>query len=188
MKKALTTLTVFIALTAAALANGPKILTVDFGQTFLGYWKFQQEAEKLNSNRQAHQRELQSMAEALEAQAKQRQALIIEHQSPAISQERKTALEQEIQQLSVQLQQKQQEAIQFQQTNEQAMMRNEQALRASCQQDIFDVVAGIAEAESADFVMATENLIFSKPSYNITERVLEQLNANKPQSPATAAK
>lgn len=180
MKKILVTLTAFLALTAVSMAAGPKILTVDFGQTFLGYWKFQQEAEKLNSNRQAHQRELQTMGQELEEKARQRQAKIVEFQSPAISEERKATLQQEIQTMTEQLQQKQQEAIQFQQTNEQTMLKNEQALRASCQQDIFDVVAGIAEAESADFVMATENLIFSKESFNITAQVLEKLNATKP--------
>lgn len=186
MKKILVTLTAFLALTAISMANGPKILTVDFGQTFLGYWKFQQEAEKLNSSRQNHQRELQAMGQALEELAKQRHGLIQEFQSPAISDERRAALQQEIQKLTDQLQQKQQEAMQFQQTNEQAMAQNEQALRASCQQDIFDVVATIAEAEGADFVMATENLIFSKEGANITAKVLEKLNATKPATAAAA--
>lgn len=182
MKKTLVTITAFIALTACALANSPKILTVNMGQLYEGYWKAQDAQEKFNSSVQTAQEEIQQMARDGEALVNQINKLQEEFNSPAISAERKATVQQEIQQVAQLIQNKQQEIQRFRAEQDQTLAQRRQTIINYNLQNIRETVASVAEAENADFIFNTDGLavIYSKDSADITEKVLTKLNADKP--------
>lgn len=182
MKKTLVTITAFVALTLTALANSPKILTVNMGQLYEGYWKAQDAQEKFNSSVQTAQEEIQQMARDGEALVNEINKMQQEYNSPAISPERKTALQQEIQGVAQKIQQKQQEIQAFRAEQDQTLAQRRQTIINYNLQNIRETVAAIAEAEKADFVLNTDGLavIYSTDASDITQKVLTKLNADKP--------
>lgn len=188
MKKTLFTISAFIALTACALANTPKILTVNMGQLYEGYWKAQDAQEKFNSSVQTAQEEIQQMARDGEALVNQINKLQEEANSPAISEDRKKVVIGEIQQIAQKIQQKQQEIQNFRAQQDQTLAQRRQTIINYNLQSIRETVATVAEDEKADFVFNTDGLavIYSKDASDITQKVLVKLNADKPAAPAAA--
>lgn len=185
MKKTLFTLAAFIAFSVCALA-APKILTVNMGQVYEGYWKAQDAQQKFNSTVQTAQEEIQQMARDGETLVNKFNELQQEMNSPAVSEDRKKQVQDQLVGIGQQIQQKQQEIQRFRVEQDQTLAQRRQTIINYNLQQIRETVAEVAAADKADLVLNTDGLavIYSNDASDITKKVLDKLNADKPQTPA----
>lgn len=182
MRKLLLTFLALAAFSVASAQNAPVILTVNVARLYDGYWKAAEAEAKFQSSIENAQQEIQTMIEEGMAMTEKLQELQAEAGSPALSETRKQEITGELQAQIQQIQQKEAEVNQFRQKTDRQLQQRRQAITELHLNEIQEIVSEIAETKNADLVLNTQGLavVFAKETMDITDEVLEKLNADKP--------
>lgn len=157
-----------IATTSAEL----KIGYINSEQIFRDYEGTKQAQEKFNKEVARWEQEATKMQKDIKDLQEQ-----LEKQSLLLSEERKSEIQAQLQEKMIEYQKFLQEK--FGQQGE-ALKKNEDLTRPIVEQ-INVILEDIAKAENYDFVFDARNggLVWAKPAYDLTERVLQILNKEK---------
>jgi len=158
--------------TIAAASAELKIGYINSEQIFRDYEGTKQAQEKFNKEVARWEQEATKMQKEIKDLQEQ-----LEKQSLLLSEERKGEIQAQLQEKMIEYQKFLQEK--FGQQGE-ALKKNEDLTRPIVEQ-INVILEDIAKAENYDFVFDARNggLVWAKPAYDLTERVLQILNKEK---------
>jgi len=183
---------------SAALAQTPppafKLIVVDMGKVLNGYYKTEEYNAKFNDAAQKAQEQLDEMQKQMQATADQYKESVEKSKNTVLSQEARTQAEADAQKKMEDLQRMQAEAQDFRAKTQRSLQQRMTSSREMFFEEISKVVADIARARSATLVLdksgpsliGIPSVVYSDPSYEITEDVLKEVNKNRP-PPAPAA-
>lgn len=164
------------------------IVTVDLQKLLDGYYKAAQATQRLESVQQQAVAEREEKAKEIQTLAQEFQAKQEELQNPVLSEDSKAAKEAEIQQMGMGIQQKQQEAQRWWNQKVNDLQQQSQEISRDLINEIIKVVQEIALRDhGANLVLDTSSpaggvptILYSSDSLDITDKVLNQLNADAP--------
>ena len=187
MKKLYTTL--FAAFFAAALNAAPVVLVMDMQKAHMNYYKAKEAQQQLQASAQATKDELGKMDVKRQALIKDLKAVEEKLQNKALTDDAKKKIVEEAQPKMTELRQLEQNMQQMSQSTQQRLNQNAQQIGMQHRKEIMEVVNKVAAAKKADFVLEKNALYFSKPSADITDEVIAEINKNAPADvPAVPAK
>ena len=164
------------------------IVTVDLQKLLDGYYKAAQATQRLESVQQQAVAEREEKAKEIQTLAQEFQAKQEELQNPVLSEDSKAAKEAEIQQMGMGIQQKQQEAQRWWNQKVNDLQQQSQEISRDLINEIIKVVQEIAPRDHAsNLVLDTSSpaggvptVLYGSDSLDITDKVLNQLNADAP--------
>jgi Skp family chaperone for outer membrane proteins len=172
-----------------------KLIGFISSQKLIGdYWKVKELNEKLTADVNAAQKELLSMASELGKAAKEQQELNEKSNNPALNEEAKKKLKAEAESKFLALKQKENAINDFKTNSERRIMEMKQTEGDKITDIIKKTIEAVARAEEYTLIVDKDNpaILFSDGSSEITDKVLEKLNATQPKpavaiNPGTAA-
>jgi Skp family chaperone for outer membrane proteins len=171
-----------LALSAGVCAAQQLIGVVDAQRASAAYWKFQSDSQSLQDEQQRLQELQQSLRTQVEQLAKEIDAANQDANNTALSQERRDAAKKEAEEKTAQAQTFQSNF----QAQVQRFQSRAQSIQAADEADVMAAIEKVAKASNLDLVLYSTNAPFAK--VNITNQVIEALNANAPkEAPAAAA-
>lgn len=183
MKKIATVLFA-LALALPALAQTPKILTVDLNEVFNKYWKARSDMEKFQEAVRVTNEQIQQMTTQLSTRAEELQALQGRLQSPATTETAKEDMRREGQAKAREFEELRRQIEQQRQSSGTSLQQKRQDILETHLRDIRETVIAIANEQEADLVLNSGNnvsaVIFAADEYDITETVVARLNRNQP--------
>lgn len=175
MKKLLSM--IIVALSAVAL-NAQAIYVVDLQKVHANYYKTKAADAKLKSSAETSREELGRMDEQLSKMQKELESIDEKLKNPALNEAaKKKIIEEEAQPKVMQFNAARQERENWMRNAQQKLQQNAQSILAVHRKEIVDVIQKVAEQKKADFVLEKSAALFSKPTSDITEDVINLLNA-----------
>jgi outer membrane protein len=172
-----------LAATAISAEAQSKVASVDMKKLFSGYWKFKQSNTILEDRKASLYKDLKAQADELEKKSTAYKQLLEQANDPLIStaerEKRKTTAavkSKEVNEAKVGLES-------FQRQAQTTLAELEQRLSGNLLAEIQKKVAARAKSGSYSAVLniaATEIVIYTDPTADITESVLKDLNADAP--------
>ena len=174
---------VALAATAVALNANPVIYVVDLAQVHKNYYKTKIVQDQLTSALQSTNAELKKLedqrqklvAEIQEGEKKLQNPVLAEPAKKEIVEKELNPKANEIRNIVATMQSMKAQA-------QQKLMEQQKEVISEHKKDIVKVVEKIAEAKKADFVVEKNACYFSKPTADITEDVIAELNASAPKN------
>lgn len=201
MKITLTSLLAFGVVAASALAvqaqaqPAPKIAVVDMDKLYRNHWKTKDQEVKLKGEQQQAQSTFDGMRKDLNTVAAQLKELQDEAQNPISTADAKAKAQSDFQKLYGQFQQKQSDLQQFGQSVQAELQKQIQNFHTLLIDEISQLAIKVAQSHGATILLdksgvgitATHGVLWSDPSYDITDEVQAQIDKDKPASaPAPA--
>lgn len=199
MKKlihSLVALSTFIVGAAIAHAQpAPKILVIDMGTLFDKHYKTEEQGAKLKADEQKAQDELGRLNTEGNAMVEKYKELIEQVQNPALTGEAKSKAQADAQKMGQELQRKQQEVQAFQQNTRATFQQRIQNFRLLMIEEISKLAIDIAKKHGATILLdksgqtlfGVSNVIYTDPSYDITDEVMKEINKDRPAPSAAPA-
>lgn len=175
-----------LALAASSLASvaqqAPKMIAVNMETLFQGFYEVKEAEKKFQTSIEAVNQELQDMATELQPQREEFQALVAKTRNEALTEEARQEAQAKAVELEGMLRQKQQEFGQFQQQQRQTLDLRRNEIVKQHVDKIREVVSQFAQSKGADLVVNTaeQGVVFVADSFDMTDAVLEILNADAP--------
>jgi len=184
MKKIITTLAAFF--TAVLICSAQNIFVVDMAKAHSNYYKAKAADAQLKTVVDSTTQELQRLDAKRQELAKPLQELIEKAQNPAVTDDAKKEIQKEAEPKIMEMRQIEQNMQTLQQETRNRLQQQAQQIAAVHREEIVAVVQKIAEAKKADFIIEKAGTYFSKPSADITEDVIKELNKDAPAEPPAA--
>ena len=183
MKVKLLFLTAIFAFNAALHAE-VLILTVDIAKIYEGYYRAQDAKLKFSSSVEAAQEEIRLLMEEARQIADKLQEATGKAKNPGYTDEARARHGKEAEELAQKLRRKETEINNFQQTTKQNLDLRSQSILEGHFAQIKEAVKEIAEARRADLVLNVNGMgvVYAKSTADISNLVLERLNADAPPS------
>jgi outer membrane protein len=173
---------------AYAQTAAVRLATVDMGRLFEGYFRTAEAQERFQNAVEQAQAQAERMVTEGNALVEEYRRMLEEANNPALSAEARQRIESEAERKAQTIREKEREAQQFQMNTQRALQQRQMNHRQLMMDEIRQVVATIAREKGATLVLdSTVNVahggsavIFSDPSFDITEETLQELNKNQP--------
>ena len=179
MKKILTLFT--LSLAALSLRAEVVILTVNMGELYNKYHRAQEAQTKFNSEVEKAQDEIRQMIDEGRQLASSLQEAIAKANNPALTDSAKQSASKEAEDLQMQIRRKEIEVNNFKQQTDQILAARRQSAMNLSLDEIKQAIEQVAKKYNADLVLNSDgiSLVYSDPSKDVTQPVLQVLNANK---------
>lgn len=170
----------FGTLTAVAQKT-PVLLIVDMQKLYQDYWKAAEARDKLQSSVETAQAQIEEMLEDRNNLQEALTTLNEQLQSDAIAEAAREELTSQAQERLEELRQKNMDIQQFRQRSQTTLQQRQQGIVQLHFNEIREVVEDIAVSKGADLVLNSAGvaIIYADDSYDITQEVLDQLNASQ---------
>lgn len=173
----------------------PKVAIVDMGKIYDGHYKTEEQNNKLRSDMQKAQVELDRINKEGNDLIEQYKESIEQAKNPALTNEARGKAEADTQVKLEAVQRKQQERDQFTGTVDESRQEQVRKFREFLLGEISKVATDIAKKKGASILMdksgptifGISNVIYFDPAYDITEDVIAEINKGRPATPAPAA-
>lgn len=199
MKKTISSLVAVAALGlfAAGASAQPaplKIVVVDMAKLYDNHYKTLEQNAKLQADKQKAEQDVERMNKEGNALVEEYKNLEEQSTNAALTAEAKSKAANEAKQKLEQIQQKQNEIRTFIQNSSQSLNQRLQTFRSVMLEEISKVVTEVAKRHGATLVLdksgpsliGISNLIYSDPSYDITDEVMAEINKTRPATAPTA--
>ena len=188
MNKLIATLVLSSTFAFASLAQELKIITVDMGTLYSGYYKTKEANAKLKDSIDQAQTQAEELLEEGRSLAEEFNNLRERISNPALTDEFRNKAKLEAQEKIKEIQDKEREIQQYQANTERSLQQRQRTHRDLMLDEIKKVVLIMAEKRGAALVFDTAgtsalgipNVLYSSPSWDITDDVLAKINENAP--------
>lgn len=192
MKKSIRTLVAFLALSALALTARAepalKILVVDLGKIYDNHYKTQEQTNKLNADKAKAEEEVEKMNKEGNALVEEYKNLQEQSTNAALTTEAKSKAQNDAQKKLEEIQAKQNEIRTFIQNSSQSLQQRMQTFKSLLLEEITKTATDIAKRHGATILLdkfgpsliGVSNVVYSDPSYDITDEVMKELNKDRP--------
>lgn len=174
---------VILSATVLSATAQTKVASVDMKKLFNGYWKTKSAQTLLEKSKADLRKDLKDMADGLEKSQADYRQLLEQASDPAISSEEREKRKQASVAKSKEINTSKVALEQYQRQAESSLGEKSQRMSGNLVAEIQKAIADKAKAGGYSAVMnsaATEVVVFTDSSIDITEAVLKQLNAGAP--------
>jgi outer membrane protein len=198
MKKMIRSLLILAALLAgsSSLLAQPamKLLVVDLAKVLDTYYKSEEQNAKFRADEQRAQEQLEEMNKQGQQLYEGYKAAVEQAKSPMLTAEAKAAAEADVQKKGEEIRQKQQDIQDFRVNTQRSLQQRVKTSRDLLLEEISEKVVGLAKKEGATLVvdkfgpslLGISNIVYSDPAYDITDKVIAEVNKDRP-APAAPA-
>lgn len=199
MKITIRSLVATLAIGAAALvarAEAPvKILVVDMAKLYDNHYKTLEQNAKLQADKQQAEDYVDKMNKEGNALVDEYKNLEEQSTNAALTAEAKAKAQNDAQKKMAEIQQKQNEIRTFVQNTGQTLNQRLQTFRSMMLEDITKVASEVAKRHGATVLLdksgptmiGISSLVYSDPSFEITDEVMTEINKDRPAGAPTAA-
>jgi outer membrane protein len=199
MKHSIKSLVAFAAIALTAVTShaqtAPKILVVDLAKLFDTHWKTKEQQAKLQADEAKAQDQLAAITKDGNALVEQFKELDEQSKNPTATKEAQAKAQGEAQKKYDEIQQKRGEQQQFVTTTKSTLQQRFQNFKTLMLEEITKAATEIAKKHGATLLVdksgptlvGVSNILYSDPSYDITEEVMTELNKDAPPASATTA-
>lgn len=188
MKKVITLILAASILAVAGLnAQTIKVATVDMRKLYEDYWKTSEALNKIKKSFDSAKEEQTNLMEQGQGLVEEYKALAERAQSDLLSETARQEAAQKAQEKLQEIQQKEQEVKAFNMNTQRALAQRQQHHREVMVEEILAVVKEVARNDRSNLVFDTSGMdtgipavLYAEPTWDITERVLNRLNADAP--------
>ena len=156
--------------------NAAKVVTVDVQKVLSEYVAFNQAMDKVRSSVAPIEEEIQRMQEEITSIIADAREADATSNNLALDQEARDEARSKVVQLQSKLQSKQAQLQQFSIQVQELAQKGQEAELTPLQDKALATVEKIAKDEDIDVVIATANVIYSKESLDISDKVISELN------------
>lgn len=172
---------IFALAGAAIAASAQNIFVVDIAKIHQNYYKTKIVQEQWKSVFDTTNSELQRMQQDFENTRNEVVQIQQKLQNPALSEDAKREIqEKELVPNVTKLQEIEQTVVGIRNQAQERIQKNQREVIAAHRKEIVEVIEKVAAGKNADFVIEKATCYFSKPASDITEEVIQSLNANAP--------
>lgn len=166
----------------AALHAEFRVLTVDMGEIYNNYYRAQEAQSKFNSSVENAQEEIRKMIDEGRTMAEEFQELMAKANNPAYTEDAREKYGKQAEELQQQIRRKETEVNNFKQQADQQLAARRQSTLNLHLDEIKLAVKQVAQRQGADMVLNSNGLgiVYFQESSDITQSVLDILNADKP--------
>ncbi len=188
MNKLIFTLILSCVFITSSFAQELKVITVDMGALYTGYYKTKEANEKLKDSIDQAQAQAEELLEEGRSLAEEFNNLRERINNPALTDESRNKSKLEAQEKLKEIQKKESELQQYQANTERSLQQRQRTHRDLMLDEIKKVVLIVAEKKGATLVLDTAgtsllgipNVLYSNPGWDITDDVLGKINENAP--------
>ena len=180
LRNTLVTLLATGAVIGASAQSSPVMVTVDMQQVYQNYERAAEARERFQSSVTNAEEEVQTMQQEMQTMQQELQTLNEQLQSDALAEAAREEMTTELQQGLTELRQKQQQLLEFRQQTQNFLQERSQSIMQLHYREIQEVVGQMAQEMNADLVLNSSGamVVYAAPKFDITEQVLERLNAD----------
>ncbi|MGE9292327.1 OmpH family outer membrane protein [Ruficoccus sp. ZRK36] len=177
----LTFLAAFLMVGALQAQKTPMVVTVNMGELYKNYWKAQEADEKFQSSVENAQQEIQAMIEEGMGMANQLQDIQSKMNNPALTEAAREKFNAEAQEKAQAIREKEAEVNRYRQNTEKTLQQRRQSIVELHVTEIREEVIEVAKQKGADLVLNSAGMavVYFDESFDITQEVLNKLNAEK---------
>lgn len=198
MKKSIRSLVAILAIGAFALAaraeTAVKILTVDMAKLYDNHYKTLEQNAKLTADKEKAEQEVERMNKEGNALVEEYKNLQEQSTNAALTAEAKAKAQNDAAKKLDEIQAKQNEIRSFIQNSGQSLNQRLQTFRSLMLEEISKVAVDVAKRHGASLLLdkagpsliGISNVIYSDPSYDITDEVMAEINKTRPAGAPTA--
>ena len=183
LRLSLAALALSVAATGLVAQPAPKVATVDVRRIYENYYKTEATNAKLQDDKKKAEDQIGQMRKEGEALGKELQETVEQSKNTVLTEEaRKKALE-DAQKKNEEFRRKESEFQEFVQNTQRLLQERLQRYQQSALEDISKVAVDLAKKKGATLVLnrsAEALVLFSDPSYDITDEVLTEVNKDRP--------
>lgn len=199
MKTSLKTLIAAVAFGASALITQAqpvtKILVVDVVKLLDGHYKTEEQNAKLMADQQKAREELDRLLKEGQGMAAKLKEVAEQAENPALTAEARSKAQSDAQAMYADVQKKENEFRNFQATTENTLRQRVNNVRGMILDEISKTASEIAKKKGATLLLDKSGptavglppVIYSDPSYDITDEVLAEINKGRPAAAAAPA-
>jgi outer membrane protein len=185
--KSIITITAFGAAALGLSAQpAPKVLTVDMGKLFQGYYRADEEMAKLKATEQKDEEDVQRMLKEGNQMAEKYKETVEQAKNTMLTPEARSKAEADAGKMMEDLQKRQNEINAARSNAQRVLSQQWNNIRSVLVEEIVKKVNGVAKDKGATLVMDRANLVFADPGYDITDECMVLINKDRP-TPAAAA-
>jgi Skp family chaperone for outer membrane proteins len=180
MKKIIPLFAAFTYLFGSALfaqKAAPTVATIDIQLVLKEYGAFQAALSKVRDSVQNVEKEMQRMQESLQAIVAEGREVETAAQNPAASDEARKASQEKLVELQKQLQSEQATLRQYQQQAQKLSQEGQKKELEPLQQKALETSKEIAQEMSVDLLLPSGALVYSAPALDLSQAVIDRLNA-----------
>jgi outer membrane protein len=197
MHKAIRSLIASVGLLAGAAALHAqatlKVVVVDMAKVYDTHYKTEEANAKFNDAAQRAQEQLEGLNKQIQAAVDEYKALAEQTKSPMANDQAKAKAAEDAQKKMQEIQGMQNEAQNFRARTQQSLQQRAKNHRDLIMDEIMKVVNDLSRAKGATLVLDKSGpsilgipvVLYSDPSYDITEEVVKEVNKDRP-APAAA--
>lgn len=199
MNKLLATLCAFAAIlglaaTTASAQPAPKIAIVDMAKLLDGHYKTEEQNAKLKGDEAKANEELEKINKEGQTLVEQLKKMEEDGKNPTLATEAKEKLQTEMRAKIEEIQKKQNEVQSFRGNTQRSLQQRIQNFRKLMFEEISVTVADVAKKKGATLVfdksgptlISINPIVYSDPSYEITEEVQKEINKTRPAGSSAA--
>lgn len=164
---------------SAFAQSTPVMVTVDMQSLYQNYERAAEARERFQSSVDNATEEVQTMQKEIQQLQEELQTLNDQLQSDALNEAAESEMQEQLQEGISRLREKQMQVQEFRQQTQNFLRERSQSILQLHYREIQDVVAQIAEEIGADLVLNSSGtmVVYAAESFDITDDVLERLNA-----------
>ena len=186
MKKILLTTFTIGILTAVLQGEALNIVTVDMTRLYNEYHKTLEANEKIKGSLEKAQEQVEEMVKEGQTLLEDYKSIFEMTQNDALTEEARFKASTDAEHMAQQLKNKEREIQQFRQNTQRSIQQRQQTYRDLFLDEIKGVVLEVSREHKGDLILDTSGptalgipgVIYSDPSWDITELVLERINAD----------
>jgi outer membrane protein len=199
MKKIIPTIVALLsfgALTSALQAQpAVKLVVVDMMSLFDKHYKTEEANLKFNDVAQKAQEQLDEMNKQMQAVADQYKELMEQSKNTVLTADARTKAEGEAQKKLEDFQRRQGDAQNFRNNTQRSLQQRIKNHRDVLLEEIAKVAVDIAKRKGATIVLdrsgpsmlGVPSMVYADPSYDITDEVMQEINKDRPPTPAAGS-
>jgi len=165
-----------------------KIVTVDMAKIYENHYKTAEQNQKLQDAEQQAQAQLEQMVKDANALVEQYKEAVDQSKNTLLTADARSKAESDSQKMANELQQRQNDLNQFRANTQRSLQQRVLNFRSLLLDEISKKVTELAKAKGATFVVDTSGpsnlgipaVIYSDPSYDITDEVMAEIKKEQP--------
>jgi Skp family chaperone for outer membrane proteins len=188
MKKGHSIFTALLAFTVCLQMQAASIVTVDMTELYNGYYKTLEANEKIKGSVKKAEDQTKTLLGEGKALVDEYNEILEMVENPALTDEAKAKAEQDAKAKITEIEAKKAEVSQFQTNMQRSLQQRQRTYRDLFMDEIRGVVLEVSKERNGDLVLDSSGLtatgvpavVYSDPSWDITDIVLERVNADAP--------
>lgn len=190
MKKGLLLFTTLLAFTVCSQALAVSVVTVDMVKLYNSYYKTVEANEKIKESVTKAENQTKELVEEGKVLVGEYNEILEMVENPALTEEAKGKAEQDAKAKFGEIEEKKQEVQQFQVNTQRSLQQRQRTYRDLFMDEIKGVVLEVSKERNGDLVLDSSGMtasgvpavVYADPAWDITEIVLERINADAPKS------